>query len=163
MAKLRFDNITLSQFNSFKLIPKKRSIKNDCNKKKLTSKLVRGVCFKEGDDFKIQIDAKVLKPDIIDKGQPDILVLDFTEESYELKGVTSVFDRNPDKHGKYIRYIRNEVHAKNFPGSPERYVPFCKNWICSGYIVRCNGKMMFDFNECIAPKGYTTFIPEEDE
>ena len=162
MAKLRFDNLTLSAFNTFKLIPKKRVQKHDGNKR-LTPKLVRGVCFREGDDFKIQVDVRALKPDIIDKGQPDLLVLDFTEESYELKDVISVFDRKPDKNGKYIRYIRNEVHAKNFPGSPERYVPFCRNWVCSGYIVRRNGKMMFDFNECIAPQGYTTFIPEEDE
>ena len=84
MAKLRFDNITLSQFSSFKLIPKKRNIRNDGNKK-LTPKLVRGVCFREGEDFKIRLDVKALKPDIIEKGQPDILVLDFTEESYELK------------------------------------------------------------------------------
>lgn len=162
MAKLRFDNITLSQFSSFKLIPKKRTIRNDDNKK-LTPKLVKGVCFKEGDDFKIQIDVKSLKPDIIDKGQPDLLVLDFTKESYDLKGVLSVFDRNPDKNGKYTRYIRNITNAKFMPGNPERYVPFCCNWVCSGYIVRRNSKMMFDFNECLHPQGYDTFISEEDE
>ena len=162
MAKLRFDNITLSQFSSFKLIPKKRTITHDGNKK-LTPKLVKGVCFKEGDDFKIQINVKAFKPDIIDKGHPDILLLDFTEESYELKGVLSVFNRKPNKNGKYIRYIRSESNAKFMPGSPDVYVPFCNNWVCNGYIVRRNGKMMFDFNECIAPKGYDTFIPEEDE
>lgn len=162
MAKLRFDNLTLGQFSSFKFISKKRTISRGCNKK-LTPKLVRGICFKEGDDFKIQIDVKALKPDIIDKGQPDILVLDFTEESYELKGVISVFDRNPDNKGRYVRYIRNETNAKFMPGSPERYVPFCKNWICNGYIVRHNGKMMFDFNECLHPKGYDIFTSEEDE
>ncbi len=162
MAKLRFDNITLSQFSSFKLIPKKRNIKNDSNKR-LTPKLVKGVCFREGEDFKISLNIKALKPDIIEKGQPDILVLDFTEESYELKGVTSVFDRNPDKNGKYTRYIRSETNAKFMPGSPERYVPFCRNWVCNGYIVRRNGKMMFDFNECIAPDGYDMLIHKEDE
>ena len=162
MAKLRFDNLTLSQFSSFKLIPKKRTITRDGNKK-LTPNLVKGVCVKEEDDFKIQINVKALKPDIIDKGQPDILVLDFTEESYDLKGVTSVFDRKPDKNGRYTRYIRNESYAKAFPGSPERYVPFCRNWVCSGYIVRRNGKMMFDFNECLYPQGYGTFMSEENE
>ena len=160
MAKLRFDNLTLSQCK-FKLVPKNRIIKN--GKKKLTPKLIKGICFKEGDTFKIQLDVKFLKPDIIEKGQPDILVLDFTEESYELKNITSVFDRNPDKNGKYIRYIRNEFRAKFFPGNQEKYVPFCPNWVCSGYIVKYNGKMLFDFNECIAPKGYSKFIPEEDE
>lgn len=162
MSKLRFDNITLNQFNSFKLIPKKKVYKSS-NNKKLTTKLVRGVCIKDGDCFKIQVDVRALKPDIIEKGQPDLLLLEFTEESYNLKDVTSVFDRNSDKDGRYIRYIRSINHAKFMPGSTERYVPFCKNWICSGYIVRCNGKMMFDFNECIAPQGYNTFISEEDE
>jgi len=84
MTKLRFDNITLSQFNSFKLIPKKKTITHEGNKK-LTKALVKGVCFKEGNEFKIQLDVKTLKPDIISKGQPDILVLDFTEESYNIK------------------------------------------------------------------------------
>ena len=162
MTKLRFDNITLSQFNSFKLVPKKRNIVHEGNKK-LSHKLVKGICFKEGDEFKIQINIKALKPDIIEKGQPDVLILDFTEKYYELKGVLSVFDRNPDKHGKYNRYIRNESNAKFMPGNPERYVPFCRDWICSGYIVRVNGKMMFDFNECLHPKGYETIIAGEDE
>ena len=162
MTKLRFDNITLSQFNSFKLVPKKRNIVHEGNKK-LSPKLVKGICFKEGDEFKIQVNIKALKPDIIEKGQPDILILDFTEKSYELKGVLSVFDRNPDKHGKYTRHIRNESNAKFMPGNPERYVPFCRNWVCSGYIVRVNGKMMFDFNECLHPKRYETVVDEEDE
>ena len=162
MAKLRFDNLTLSAFNTFKLIPKKRVVKHDGNKR-LTPKLVKGMCIKEGDTFKIQVDVRALKPNIIEKGQPDLLLLDFTEESYELKSVISVFDRNPDDKGRYTKYIRNETKAKFFPGNVEKYVPFCHNWICSGYIVRRNGKMMFDFNECIAPQGYTTFIPEEDE
>lgn len=162
MTKLRFDNITLSQFNSFKFVPKKRKIVHEGNKK-LSPKLVKGICFKEGDEFKIQVNIKALKPDIIEKGQPDILILDFTEKSYELKGVLSVFDRNPDKHGKYTRYVRNETNAKFMPGSPERYVPFCRNWVCNGYIVRVNGKMMFDFNECLHPKGYEIIVAEEDE
>ena len=161
MAKLRFDSLTLSQFNVFKPTPKKRT--NSNSNKRLTSRLIRGVCFKDGDIFMIQIDAKTLKPDIIEKGQPDILVLEFTEESYELKDVIAVFDRNPDKNGKYTRYIRNITNAKFMPGNTERYVPFCHNWVCSGYIVRRNGKMMFDFNECLHPQGYGTFIPEEDE
>lgn len=162
MTKLRFDNLTLGQFNSFKLVSKKRKI-NPNSDKRLTTKLIRGVCFKDGDNFKIQIDAKAIKPDIIDKGYPDILVLDFTEESYELKDVISVFDRNPDKNGRYTRYVRNVTNAKFMPGDPDRYVPFCNNWICTGHIIRRNGKMMFNFNECLHPKGYETFTPEEDE
>ena len=162
MVKIRFGDLGMSSFSSFKLVPKKRVIKSD-TKKKLTPKLVKGICIKDGDEYKIQLDVKALKPDIIDKGQPDLLILSFTEESYDLKGVSSVWDRNPDKHGRYTRYIRNETNAKYHPGNPDRYVPFCKNWICSGYIVRCNGKMMFDFNDCIAPNGYGTFVNDEDD
>ena len=161
MTKLRFDNLTMSQFNSFKLVPKK-VVRTD-NNKKLTSKLVKGLCIKNGDDYLISINVKSLKPEIIDKGQPDLLILPFTEESYDLKGICSVFDRNPDKKGKYIRYIRNETSAKIMPGSPERYVPFCHNWVCSGYIVRRNGKLMFDFNDCIALNGYGVFINEDED
>jgi len=161
MVKLRFDNLIMSQFNSFKLVPKKKAPKTDSNKK-LTTKLVKGICIKDGDNWLIQLDVKALKPDIIDKGQPDLLILPFTEDSYDLKGLTSVFERTPDENGRYTRYIRNETDAKFHPGSPERYVPFCKNWVCSGYIVRCNGKLMFDFNECIAPNGYCTFKEENE-
>ena len=161
MAKLRFDSLTLSQFNVFKPTPKKRT--NSNSNKRLTSRLIKGVCFKDGDIFKIQIDAKTLKPDIIEKGQPDILVLEFTEESYELKDVIAVFDRNPDKNGKYTRRVRSISNAKFMPGDPNRYVPFCPNWICNGYLIRRNYKLMFEFNECLYPKGYNTFIPEEDE
>ena len=162
MAKLRFDNLTLNGFNTFKIVPKKRAVRPDGNKK-LTTKLVKGICLKIDGEYKIQLDVKLLKPNIIDKGQPDILILNFTEESYELKGITSVFSREPDKRGRYTRYIRSEVNAKFMPGSQERYVPFCHNWVCSGYIVRRNGKLMFEFNECIAPQGYTVMEPEEDE
>lgn len=161
MTKLKFDSLSSGTF-SFKLVPKKRVIKHDGNRR-LTTKLVRGVCMFIDEEYKIQLDAKVLKPDIIDKGQPDILVLRFTEESYELKGVTSVFSKKPDNKGRYTRYIRTETNAKFHPGDLEHYVPFCHNWVCSGHIVRRDGKLMFDFNECIAPQGYTVMQPEEDD
>lgn len=154
MTKLRFDNLTLGTFNTFNFA-KKKIVKSNTNKK-LTTKLVQGVCIMDGEDFKIQVDVKALKPNIIEKGYPDILMLDFTENSYELKDIVSVFDRIPNKKGKQVRYIRSLSDAKFMPGSQDRYVPFCNNWICSGYIVRHNGKMMFDFNECIKPKGYDT-------
>lgn len=161
MTKLKFDSLSLG-FNSFKLIPKKRVIKHDGNKR-LTSKLVKGVCIIIDGEYKIRLDVTTLKPNIIDKCQPDILVLDFTEESYDIVGVTTVFNKVPDKNGKYTRYIRNETKAKFHPGDPDRYVPFCRNWVCSGHIVRRNGKLMFDFNECIAPQGYAIAQISDDD
>ena len=160
--KLKFDNLTLSGFNSFKLIPKKRVIKHDGNKI-LTSKLVRGICLIIDGEYKIQLDIRLIKPDIINDAHPDILVIPFTEESYELKGLTSVFSRTCDKQGRYTRYIRNEIKAKFHPGDPDRYVPFCHNWVCSGHIVRRDGKLMFSFNECIAPQGYAVAQISDDD
>lgn len=150
MTKINLQN--LSSFN-FKLIQKK--VKKD--NKKIT-KLVKGECVKDNNVYKIKIDSKILTN--INSKYPDLLYLDFTEESYNLKGVVSVFSKTADEKGRYTRYIRNESQCKFFPGSKDKLVPFCPNWICSGYIVRRNGKMMFDFNECIAPKGYALFNPE---
>lgn len=161
MTKLRFDNLTLQGFNQFKLIEKKRKPTTDTDKR-LTN-LIKGICVKEGDIYKIAVDVKELKPNIIDKGQPDLLVLEFTEESYNLKGVVSVFDRKPDEYGKYTRYIRNESQCKFFPGSKEKLVPFCKNWVCSGYIVKRNGKLLFDFHDCLNPRGYKSYINQDDD
>lgn len=160
MIKLKFDNLSLGKFNSFKLVPKKHRVVN--TDKNLTTKLIRGICIKEGDDYKIQLDIKALKPNIIDEGQPDLLLLDFTEESYNLKGLNSIFSREKDERGKYTQYIRDDSKAKFHPGNIEKYVPFCHNWVCSGYIIRRNGKMLFDFNQCIAPQGYNVVIIDKD-
>lgn len=162
MVKLRFDKLSLVPFNSFKLIPKKRKVNINCDKK-VTNKLIKGICVIENNEYKIKLNVRELKPKIIDKNQPDILVIPFTEDSYDIKGQVSVFDRNPDKYGRYTRYIRDIVKAKFHPGDPERYVPFCKNRICDGYIIKKYGNLYFKFNECIAPEGYDTFISEETE
>lgn len=156
MTKLRFDNITLKSFN-FKLIPKKK--KFHVENKRLT-KLVKGICTKINDEYKIALDVKIIKPEITDDEHPDILVLDFTEESYNIKGATTVFSRTLDENGRYVRYIRNELNAKCLYGDEKRYVPFCHNWICSGYVVKRDGKLLFDFNECISPKGYGVAVIE---
>ena len=161
MTKLKLDSLSLG-FNSFKLIPKKRVIKHDGNKR-LTSKLVKGICRIIDGEYKIQLDIRLIKPDIINDAHPDILVIPFTEESYELKGLTNIFSKTCDEQGRYTRYVRNETSAKFYLNDSDRYVPFCRNWVCSGYIVRRDGKLMFDFNECIAPQGYTVMKIEEDD
>ena len=161
MVKLRFDNLTMSQFSSFSFAHKRK--RANAYNKKLTTTLVKGVCVLINEEYNIKIDVKELKPGIIDKGQPDILCLPFTEESYNLKGVISVFDRCLNSRGGYTRYIRNETVCKFFPGSEEKYVPFCPGWVCNGYIIRRNGKLMFDFNDCLVPEGYHEFNKEDDE
>ena len=161
MPKLRFDNLTISQFSSFKLVPKKHRKEN--SDKKLMTNLVKGVCIKEGDEYFIEIDTRNIPDNILGKNHPNVLKIPFTEESYNLKGIVQVFSRTPDKNGRYTRFIRNESQCKFFPGNRETLVPFCNNWICSGYLVRRDGKIMLDFNECITPKGYAIVENKEEE
>lgn len=162
MVTLKFDNITLSQFNKFKFINKKKKPKTNTDKR--ISKLVRGICIKDGEEFKISIDARFLKTDVIkEESNPDLILLPFTEESYKLKNINSIFSKVPDKKGKYIRLIRSDWDCKFSDGNMEMYVPFCNNWVCSGHIIRRNNILMFDFNECIAPKGYTVMKIQEDK
>ena len=156
MDKIKFNsNINFS----FKLVEKNH--KSKINNKRLT-KLIKGICKKENDIYRISVNITELKPKYIDNKYPDILLLDFTEESYNLRGVIAVFERKPDNTGRYVRYIRNESQCKFFPGNPEVLVPFCNNWVCSGYIVKRDGKLMFDFKECIAPKGYNVIKIDDD-
>lgn len=157
--KLKYDKLSTNTLN-FKLIPKKHRVTTD-NKK--VTKLLKGVVIIINGEYFLKIKGENLKGTDLEEKYSEVLYLPFTEESYNLKGRTSVWDRTPDKYGKYVRYIRDDVHARCHPGSPERYVPFCKNWVCSGHIVRHNGKLMFNFNECIAPEGYDVLKIKEDE
>ena len=142
---------------SFKLIPKRRKIPIN-NDTKLT-KLVLCVCQIIDGQYKAKVDL-----DNIDIGiKKKEILLDFTEESYNIEGVISVFSRVPEKDGKYMRWIRDEHKAKVHPGDPQKYTPFCHNWVCKGFIIKRGGKILFDFKECIAPKGYVVANMLDDE
>lgn len=137
--------------------PKKRRTTPSGPKK--VSKLVKGKVIVEDGVFKVAIDMK------INDEFPDYLVIPFTEESYDLTGKQTVFDKVPDKKGRRVRYIRNETHAKFHPGSPERYVPFAPNWIVSGHVVKNNtlgGGYEFDFHELITIDGYASNVPHPE-
>ena len=99
-----------------------------------------------------------------DPVHPDLLVLDFTERSYDLTDKIDVFSRTVDSKGRRIRFIRNLINAKFMPGLPEQYIPFAPNWIVRGYIVKDNGTMKFDFKSLVGIDGYTMDVlhPEDD-
>ena len=152
MTNLRFDKIS-TNFNDFKLVPKKKRVKQDTDNV-LTKRLVYGTCFKDGETFKIKINDTLNKN--LDSKYHNI-ELEFTEESYELRGVRQVFTRTPEDRGiKYIMFIRSESQCRWFPGDKNRLVPFCRNWVCSGYLVNVNNKIMFKLQECITP--YSQYI-----
>jgi len=86
-----------------------------------------------------------------DPEYPSLLVLEFTERSYDLKGKQVVFGIIKDK-GRLVRYIRSKEQAKFFPGLPTQYIPFAPNYVVKGYLVRDNGVLKFDFTEVIGNK-----------
>ena len=137
--------------------PKKHKTHSDSDVK-LTGKSNHGVVFQDEDGtYKVSISMEY------DTNYSDLLVIPFTERSYDIVGRTTVFTREVDEHGKRIRYIRSELKAKFMPGDPKRYIPFAPNWIVKGHIVRENGTLKFDFDDIITIKGYDVFVNEEDE
>ena len=140
-------------------VPKPKRNKTSDGIKRTTNKIVKGKVFQdENGTYKVSINMEN------DPVHPDLLVLDFTERSYDLTGKTNVFSRNVDDKGRRTRYIRNEINAKFMPGLPEQYIPFAPNWIVRGYIVKDNGTMKFDFKSLVGIDGYTMDVlhPEDD-
>ena len=147
-------------FTKFRVaVPKPKHRRNTDGVSRTSNKIIRGKIFQdENGTFKISIDMKN------DPNYPDLLVLDFTERSYDLTGKTNVFSRTLDEKGRRTRFIRNKSHAKFMPGLPEQYIPFAPNWIVRGYIVKDNGIMKFDFKSLIGIGDYEMDVlhPEDD-
>lgn len=140
-------------------VPKSKHNKTSDCIKRTTNKIVKGKVFQdENGTYKVSINMEN------DPVHPDLLVLDFTERSYDLTGKTNVFSRTVDSKGRRIRFIRNLINAKFMPGLPEQYIPFAPNWIVRGYIVKDNGTMKFDFKSLVGIDGYTMDVlhPEDD-
>ena len=140
-------------------VPKSKRNKTSDGIKRTTNKIVKGKVFQdENGTYKVSISMEN------DPVHPNLLVLDFTERSYDLTGKTNVFSRTVDSKGRRIRFIRNLINAKFMPGLPEQYIPFAPNWIVRGYIVKDNGTMKFDFKSLVGIDGYTMDVlhPEDD-
>ena len=140
-------------------VPKPKRNKTSDGIKRTTNKIIKGKVFQdENGTYKVSISMGN------DPVHPDLLVLDFTERSYDLTGKTNVFSRTVDSKGRRIRFIRNLINAKFMPGLPEQYIPFAPNWIVRGYIVKDNGTMKFDFKSLVGIDGYTMDVlhPEDD-
>lgn len=140
-------------------VPKAKRNKTSDGIKRTTNKIIKGKVFQdENGTYKVSINMEN------DPVHPDLLVLDFTERSYDLTGKTNVFSRTVDSKGRRIRFIRNLINAKFMPGLPEQYIPFAPNWIVRGYIVKDNGTMKFDFKSLVGIDGYTMDVlhPEDD-
>lgn len=137
-------------------VPKPKRNKTSDGIKRISNKIVKGKVFQEKDGtYKVSISMD---------NNPDLLILDFTERSYNLTDKTDVFSRTVDSKGRRTRFIRNSINAKYMPGLPEQYIPFAPNWIVRGYIVKDNGIKKFDFKSLVGIDGYTMDVlhPEDD-
>ena len=134
-------------------VPKPKRNKTSDGIKRTTNKIIRGKVFQDEDGtFKVAIDMQN------DETHPDLLILEFTDRSYDLTDKTNVFSRTVDSKGRRTRFIRNPMNAKFMPGLPEQYIPFAPNWIVKGYIVNDNGNKKFDFTGLVGLDGYKTDI-----
>lgn len=130
-------------------VPKPKRERNTSGITRVSNKIHTGKVFKDEDGvYKIAINMHN------DTVNPDLRILEFTERSYNLKGKTEVFRREPDERGSIVRYIRNEFDAKCMPGSKEIYIPFAEHWIVKGYIVSENKINKFDFKGLVCIDGY---------
>ena len=80
---------------------------------------------------------------------PEYIRMEFTEESYVLKGRTSIFSRFLDENGKHINYIRDKQHANDFPGIDRVYTTLCAEQVFKGKVIEKNKKLYFDMTEHI--------------
>lgn len=83
--------------------------------------------------------------DVMDK-----FCLPLTPKSLNLKDKIYVFSKTKDEYGNNVLIIRDKLKAHIFFGSPKQFTVVRKNCLISGYIVKIDGKMYFDYDNLIA-------------
>lgn len=127
--------------------------------KKLT-KLVPGVVTQdEQGNFSVHIKYfdyldKLTKDTNINEIGKDGVTLPFTEDSYDMSKCERIFTRVGQRNRQYISLILNETDRIFKKADPNRYVPFCHNWICSCWIVRKDSKVYAKFNRILTLVGH---------
>lgn len=128
--------------------------------KKLT-KLVPGVVIQdEQGNFSVHIKYfdyldKLAKDTNINEIGKNGVTLPFTEDSYDMSNCERIFTRVGQRNRQYISLILNETDRIFKKADPNRYVPFCHNWICSCWIVRKDGKVYAKFNRILTLVGHS--------
>lgn len=117
------------------------------------SRLCIGTTIKEGNEYKIKISLRN------DPEYPDFLVVPFTKESLELKGKVIVYSHEKDEYGHHIAYHRDPFMCKLFSELPTKYTAVIERLVCSGYVVRKDGKLMFDLKETHGVGNYVHDLP----
>ena len=139
-------DFTINIAKSFKKKPK-------TSKPNRVSRLCIGTTIKEGNEYKIKISLKN------DPEYPDFIVVPFTKESLNLRGKIIVYSHNKDKYGHHIAYYRDPFMCKIFPGLPIQYTAVIEKLVCSGYVIRKDGKLMFELKETHGIGNYVHDLP----
>lgn len=131
-------------------VPKKKRPKSSFSK--LTD-LIYCLCVEE--------EPNIFKAHVNIKGNreiPDILVIPFTEDSYDLKGKTKVFTVKKDKQGKRICIHRDKIRSIVYPGNSEIYTPFNNNYVYSGYVVKQEEHHYFKVSDIYEHVNYCNYL-----
>lgn len=118
------------------------------------SRRVLGIVVKDDNIFKVAV--KHVNRD----NSSDKYVIPFTPESLNLTNKTHVFLNKEHTNGRNICVIRDKNAAKFFPGTDNQYHVVRENILISGYIVKINDKMFFEYEDLIAFKGNGAHIQE---
>ena len=120
------------------------------------------------DEFKaiINIDNHHIKLHEGDELSNEQLVLPLTEQSFDLKGRQYVWYTRKDKYNNDVCLIRDIDYSLLHPGLPHQYKAIKENLLLSGYIVRKNGRLYFNYENVISfnyRSNHRTREPKIDE
>lgn len=118
---------------------KKRNVSTESN---IISRICRAVVIKDDEGFKAKIAVN-------NEENSDVLLIPFTTESYNIKGKEIIFSKERIDNGRFRCIIRDKASAILY-NDVEHYIPFRKNIVITGNIVRIDGKMYFQYKEFIS-------------
>ena len=120
----------------------------------------KAIVIKDDEGFKAKISLNN------DTENPDILVIPFTTKSYDIKGKEIIFSKERIDNNRFRCIIRDKASA-NLYNDTEHYTPFRENIVITGYIVRLDGKMYFQYKDFISfnpfVKYYKPCLTNEDK
>lgn len=150
MAKVFHPNFTIN-------IVSKVKAKQESKPKSLTfGKSCLAVVIKDEDKLKARL---VTSPVEDNDWFNEFLVIDFTPESFSLKGKTHVFLKERNKYGKKVCVIRdNYLIRELYYGLDTQYDALHEGLLVRGHIIKKNGKHYFNYESLVAFTEYGAHI-----
>lgn len=123
------------------------------------SRVCRAVVIKDDEGFKAKIN-------LSNDDDSDVLLIPFTTESYNIKNKEVIFSKERIDNGRYRCIIREKLKA-SINNDTEHYIPFRKNIVVTGNILRIDGKMYFRYKQFVSfsplVEDYNPCLTHEDE